>query len=183
MTGGREGGDRWDGSITRRRVLATAGLAAAGGVAGCAGDSGGDTPTGGDDGDGDSGTPTGSSPQASDGVDISGESTVSGLAVGDLARQGGNEDEFAVVTTVQNTGEQTTDVFEYNYELALYDADGAEMGTNTGFGSTGDTEVAPGESATINVSKSVENDVDDVVRAAVTLDCDGTFAEGTYCES
>ncbi len=179
MTGSGVGADRQGGSITRRGVLATAGLAAAGAVAGCSGGSGDDTPTG----NGEEGTPTNSGPQTSGSVEISGASTVSGLAIGNLERRDGNEDEVVVVTTVRNTGERTTDIFNYNYELALYDADGAEMGTNNGFGSSTDTEVAPGESATINVSKSVEGAAGGVARAEVSLTCDGMFAEGAYCES
>ncbi|WP_424018504.1 hypothetical protein ACOZ4N_03245 [Halorientalis pallida] len=189
MTDNRTERSRRGGSVTRRRVLAAAGVATAGAIAGCAGDSGGTPTDGGDDGsdggdsDGDSGTPTDAGPRTSGGIEVSGESTVDPLVVDGLERQGGNEDKVVIVTTVRNAGEQTTDVFEYNYDLALYDADGAEMGTNTGFGTTGDTEVAPGESAAINVSKSVEGDVSAVARAEVTVSCEGMFAEGSYCES
>jgi hypothetical protein len=146
MTDNRTEKSRRGGSVTRRRVLATAGVATAGAIAGCAGDSSG-TPTDagddGGDGDGDSGTPTDTGPRTSGGIEVSGESTVGPLVVDGLERQGGNEDKVVIVTTVRNAGEQTTDVFEYNYDLALYDADGAEIGTNTGFGTTGEPRSRP----------------------------------------
>ena len=189
MTDNRTEGYREDASITRRRVLATAGVATVGAFAGCAGDSGGGTPTdSGDDGsdgdgDGDSRTPTDTGPQMSGGIEVSGESVVDPLVIADLERQGGNENKVVIVTTVQNAGEQTTDIFEYSYDLALYDAEGTELGTAGGSGTTNDTEVAPGESAAINVSKSVDGDVSAVARAEVTLSCEGMFAEGVYCES
>ncbi|RXK51320.1 hypothetical protein [Halorientalis pallida] len=188
MTGNRTEESRRGGPITRRRVLATAGVATGGALAGCTGDSGGGTPTddgddGNDDSDDDGGTPTDTGPQMSGGIEVAGESTVDPLVVDGLERQGGNENKVVIVTTVRNAGEQTTDIVEYSYDLVLFDADGAEMGTNTGFGTTGDTEVAPGEAATINVSKSVEGDVSAVARAEVTLSCEGMFAEGVYCES
>ncbi|WP_299265103.1 hypothetical protein [Halorientalis sp.] len=56
------------------------------------------------------------------------------------------------------------------------------MGESNAFGTTGDSELAPGESAAVNVSNSVGGDSDAVARADVTLDC-GMFADGVYRDS
>lgn len=171
---------------------------ASGGGNGLDGDSdGGDGLDGDSDGDEDAGaasptqSPTATSPpsdatgQTSDGgtgLAASASSDVDGLAVeGTTVTDSG--DQFAVDVTLQNTGEQTTDIFDYGYELTVYDGNGAEItGNGSGQGSINDTEIEPGESATITVRTDVDGSVDAVARYELVVNCSGMFVEGVYCE-
>lgn len=113
----------------------------------------------------------------------SGESLVEGLVIDGLERVD-QDDRVSVATTVRNDGEQTTDIFEYAYELTLFDEAGTDVtdgGTN--FGTTAETEIASGDTATINVSSTPASSVDDVASYEVTLSCEGPFVEGTYCDA
>lgn len=146
-------------------------------------DSAGDTPSGGDGGSGDVTATPGSADGNGGAVESRGESTVDGLEITAMEPDTGG-DQFSVAVTILNTGDQQTSIFEYEYGLTLYDANGNDVtGGGTSYGSTNDLDVAPGESATIGVSSPVDGDVADVARFEVRLTCEGMFVEGVYCES
>lgn len=168
--------------MRRRTILrqCTAGLAtvSAVGLAGCSESD--DSGNGGESGNGDS-QPT-EEPTTSEQMGSVGESTVDGLEIVTIAPAESN-DQFTASVTVRNTGEQTTDIFDYGYTLTLYDESGADItGSGSGSGSTTDTEVAPGEQATLNVFQGVDGDPADVASFEVNLTCEGMFVEGVYCE-
>ena len=165
--------------MRRRTVLkqCTAGLAAvsAVGLAGC---------TGSDD-SGDSDEQPSDTPPADEQAGPSGsvgQNTVDGLEI--VAVESTPTDEqFTAAVTVRNTGEQTTDIFDYEYTITLYDERGADItGQGSGSSSTTDTEVAPGEQATLNVFQAVDGDQSAIAAFEVTVSCEGMFVEGVYCE-
>jgi len=165
--------------MRRRTVLrrCTAGFAAisAVGLAGCSGSD--------DSGDSDDQPSETPAPDEQMGPTGSvGQNTVDRLEI--VAIEAADaEDQFTAAVTVRNTGEQTTDIFDYGYTITLYDESGADItGSGSGSGSAGDTEVAPGEQATLNVFQAVEEDPSAVATFEVTLSCEGMFVEGVYCE-
>lgn len=96
---------------------------------------------------------------------------------------GGQEGWFGLELTVLNSGGQTTDIFDYGYNMTVYDAqDNDVTGPGSSKSATGGTEIAPGETATISVLTQPEGGAE-VVRAEAMLNCDGMFVEGTYCGS
>lgn len=180
--------------MQRRTVLkqCTAGLAAAGsfGLAGCgSSNDSGDSNGGGDSNDDAGSTPTDVAETDTDRPEQTAESvggavgqnTVDGLKIVDWLVKD-TTDDFTVQVTVENTGQQTTDIFDYEYGLALYDESGADISTGgSGSGSIADTEIEPGEQSTINVFQSVEGSPDNVTSFEISLSCDGPFVEGVYC--
>lgn len=123
-----------------------------------------------------------STPESSDGGSV-GRNTVDGLEITGWVVQD-VEDQFQVSVTIRNTGDRTTDIFNYEYGLALYGNDGTEISTDGGgSGSTNDTEIAPGQRASINVFQSVDGSPEDVERFEISLSCDGPFVDGVYCSA
>lgn len=116
------------------------------------------------------------------GIASTARSDVDGLAVeGTAVTDSG--DQFGVDVTLRNTGDQTTDIFDYGYELTVYDGSGAEItGNGSGQGSINDTEIATDETATITVRTDVDGSVDAVARYELVVNCSGMFVEGVYCE-
>jgi len=99
-----------------------------------------------------------------------------------------NDDAFGVELTVENNGEQETDLDSYFHTIVPYDADGndvSETWTGTSFGDTPAT-IAPGEQATFVAFSNVNINASEVDRYEVKLTCTGTVtgygAEGVYCE-
>lgn len=109
-------------------------------------------------------------------------STVDGLAVEDTTKTD-DSDQFGVTVTLENTGEQATDLFDYGYDLTAFDGSGADVtGDETGYGSTGDTQVDPGEKGEMTVRIDVDGGVDSVARYELVVSCSGPLVEGVYCE-
>lgn len=162
-TGGNDHGAERGLSTSRRALLATAGTAAAVGLAGCGilgdGDSGGDSP--------------GGSNQTI-------ESEVEGLEITDASSEV-SQGTFRVTLTVENTGGEDTGILDYSYRLTLYDGDGAGLSFRgvsaanvDGFldDDTGRVRLEPAE---------LEGSPEDVARYDARIVCDG-FADGVYCE-
>jgi hypothetical protein len=184
---------------SRRQLLQGAvGLATLTAVAGCSG-GGGDS----DDGNG-GGTPTATATETTaptatetttptttqDGTtsDSSGGMTseVSALTMVPAEQDVSEETDpipagiWMVHLEIRNTGDRETDVFEYEYDGTLYDADGSRLGRITGKSSTGNGVAAPGEVGTITlVSRDV--DPENVANFEVTLGC-GAIWDGVYRE-
>lgn len=153
------------------------------GLAGCSGDDG----SGSDDEPDDDETTTDpgddTSTPAQDGGPRGsvGNVAVDGLSVADWSAEP-SDDELRVTVTVENVGDQTTDAFSYNYELALYDSSETDITGDPGAtGSMSDTEVSPGEQTTINVYYGVDGTPEDVASYEISLNCDGPFSDGSYC--
>ena len=142
-------------------------------MAGCSGGStdtedGGDTPTP---------TPTPSGPtgevveNAVDGIEI----------VGHRVKESDRE-RFAVVLTVRNAGDQETDAFDYEYDLAVFDSGGTEVtGGASGTTATGAT-VALGEETEITATTGYEGSKSDIASYEITVGCDDFGGTGVYCE-
>jgi len=82
---------------------------------------------------------------------------------------------------VRNTGDQETDVFEYDYEGGLYDTDENEIGRIDGKTAGYAADAPPGETGSIIV-QSQEVEPDNVESFGVTVSC-GTFSDGVYCDN
>lgn len=202
-------GDGAGGKLTRRTVLASAGILA--GLAGCTG--GGD---GGDDG-GDSSSPGGESnpadtetqgsmdtPEGGDTVTEQSTTAASStptiesacqVAQTDLEElsvvgcQSGEEDGNLVVdVTIRNDGQQETDLFEYDLEVTPYDATEVDPSNDIGGGGQSntypsDTVVQPGGTRTVvaRVALADSTSPSDVQLYTVAVQC-GSFSEGLYCQ-
>lgn len=113
------------------------------------------------------------------------QNIVSQLEITELEadRQGGT---FFVRPTIRNAGDQTTDIFEYNYELALFETSGAEMSTSgAALSSTSETDIPPGETGHFNLILNITEHYPEVGSYEVTLNCESIFedetADGVYC--
>lgn len=113
------------------------------------------------------------------------ENVVSQLEITELVadRQGGL---FFVRPTIRNNGDQTTDLFEYNYELALFVTSGAEMPTGgPTLSATSDVDIAPGETGQFQMILNITEHYPEVGSYEVTLNCESVFedetADGVYC--
>lgn len=167
--------------MQRRNVLKRAGigLAALGSaaLAGCGSD-GNDGDDGNDDGNDDGGAQN--TPTAVPDMDVSErtlESSVGGLSVvgyRDYFVPGQRHDDIhlAVVPAVENTGDERTNLGDYDYTMTLYDADDADV-------TPGDpwlddaVAVDPGETGTVLVQMSFINadaDPEDVARYELTIE-------------
>jgi len=110
------------------------------------------------------------------------ENSVDGLEIVGLTGETGDDDYTATVT-VRNTVSQTTDIFNYNYDLILYDEDESEiMGGVTGTVPTGPTEIGPDEEGMIDLNRGTEETNAEVAMFEILLNCDAPFADGVYCE-
>jgi len=94
---------------------------------------------------------------------------------------------FPVNITVENNGDQQTDIGEYTYHLTPYDADGNDVGDDMqGTGSLGATDVSPGERVSFQIYRPLDVDPSEVARYEVTLTCEspetGFADDGVYCE-
>lgn len=163
--------------MQRRAVLRHAGVGMSGlvaaGLAGCSSNGGG--------------TETEELPE----LQLSGhglESTVDELSfVGHnhrLLRGQDHEDvHFAVTATIQNSGNQETNLGDYEYEIRLYSPEDIDITPGSTWAVNPDT-VAPGETGTVllQVSFISSNSVspEDVDRYEVTLSC-GEDSAGSYC--
>lgn len=93
---------------------------------------------------------------------------------------------FFVRPTIRNNGDQATDLFEYNYELALFETSGAEMPTsNPALSATSDIDLEPGESGQFQVILTITEHYPEIGSFEVTLNCESVFedetADGVYC--
>jgi hypothetical protein len=196
-----EGTNGTTGPRLHRRTLLGAAVTAM--LAGCSGD-GGDR-DGGDGGDGadsdgdDGGTPTATgSPTATDTPSETPTETppasskrlnseVSELAFVSAEQDVAGESDpspsgtWLLRVTVENTGDQETNLFEYDYEGTVYDADGNEIGGIDGKSSTGDSNAAPGGTGEVTLS-SRDVDPEEVARYEVALVCT-SISEGVYCDN
>lgn len=92
------------------------------------------------------------------------------------------ETDYSVLLTVDNTGDQATDLSEYTYEIHLYDDAGNDI-TPAKRATRNWDEPGPGASGEITVQGlfgDSDHSPDDVARYEITLTCDG-FDEGVYC--
>jgi len=163
--------------MQRRKVLRRAGIGMSGlvtaGLAGCSGD-------------GDS-TDTEDIPE----LQLSGqqlESTVDELSITEQTHElvPGQQHEdihFAVTPTVRNTGDQETNLGDYQYEIRLYSEEDIDITPGSTWKANPET-VQPGETGTILLQVSFISaegvSPEDVDRYEVTLSCGGDNA-GTYC--
>lgn len=116
------------------------------------------------------------------------ESTVDGLSIvgqsHELVPGRQHEDiHFAVTPTVRNTGDQETNLGDYQYEIRLYSAEDIDITPGNTWKANAQT-VAPGETGTILLQVSfISSDSvspEDVDRYEVTLSC-GEDSDGDYC--
>jgi hypothetical protein len=153
--------------MRRRTVLASCSAVVAAGIAGCGGSSG----------SGDSGTTDGG---GSGGSDVPGEiarNEVSGIEVTDHYSTV-ESDIWAVEMTVENTGDQETNLDEYSYGVTPYDSEGNALSQGGGSAS-GTIRIAPGETATVIVFGPTDVSESDVARYEAVIGCfDG---RGVYC--
>lgn len=110
------------------------------------------------------------------------EVAVDGLSV---AEHSGSVTEDGSVQTVvrasvENVGDRTTELGNYNYEVTVFDADGNDV-TGAGSGLFNSGAVAPGERGTVTVAQAVADGATPA-RYAFSIDCDVTFEKGAYCE-
>lgn len=190
--------------VSRRGVLAATGAVSVTLMAGCSGGDGGtgtDEPTDGgstatgtaeptDDG-GEMSTPTDDGGETSS-VPGSVSSNVAELSIvehqPDIDYYGeNNEQYFPVDLTIENNGDQQTDVTEYDYDVTPYDADGNDvsggrLGTSSGEG----TSMEPGGRGTLIAYATVEIDPSEVARYEVTLMCEDSVSDfesaAAYCQ-
>jgi len=201
--------ERFD-ELPRRRVLAATVSTALGvGVAGCSEDSG-DGDAADDDDDDDDGNSSDTTMNSPDGgnmggqtggaggdltegmkaIDVAGavaSNSVDGIDVisteayeaVDFGMAG--EGAFLLLVTVENTGSEKTETLGPTYELSLFDANGSEL--NDGWNAQAfHRELAPGETGTFVTWGSWGTMADDVARYELAVNCDGTLADGPYCE-
>ena len=195
-------------------MLAVLGAGAMGGLAGCSGDGGDGDTDGGDGGDTDGGegsdgavstptaddvaggttertatpTSTGGDRDLGDPAGSLGAGGVEGLTITSLDSHIGSSGTFdgAWVTdiTVENTGDQETELREYSYELVLYDGSDTVLSEGRArLRVVGDTVISPGDSKTFPIAVSPDPmsvDPDQVARYEVSISC--RFADGVYCE-
>ena len=148
--------------VSRRGVLAATGTATVAVVAGCSG--GDDTPS----------------------VPGTASSDIEELAIVDHQPDfapGSQDQDFGVVLTIENNGDQQADIIDYSYELTPYDDDDNDIsGMTAGFKLTDDetgTGMSPGGRGSVMATTSLGPSRDEVARYEVTLDCG---FDGTYCE-
>ena len=93
---------------------------------------------------------------------------------------GSEDQDFGVVLTIENNGDQQTDLIDYDYELTPYDDDisGITAGFRLADDET-DTSMSPGGRGSVMATTSLGPPRDEVARYEVTLDCG---FDGTYCE-
>lgn len=113
------------------------------------------------------------------------ENAVAQLEVAELEadRQGGI---FFIRPTIRNTGDQTTDLFEYNYESALFETSGAEMPTGSPtLSATSDVEIGPDETGQFQIILNITEHYPEIGSYELTLNCESVFedetADGVYC--
>lgn len=194
--------------VRRRRYLGLVVAGVTSGVAGCSDGNGngteGETSESGRD-DSTSSRDGDESNMGSDGDDSSGETTTPARDLGDPAgsvggvgpaglsiigldshvgAQGESEGDWVTDITVENTGDQETELINYNYELVLTGQNGETLydGLATIYG---EGQAAPGESATVTIAvdANVDQEVEfgDVASYEVSLIC-SSFVDSTYCE-
>jgi len=101
-----------------------------------------------------------------------------------VGAQGESEGDWVTDITVENTGDQETELINYNYELVLTGQNGETLydGLATIYG---EGQAAPGESATVTIAvdANVDQEVEfgDVASYEVSLIC-SSFVDSTYCE-
>lgn len=127
-------------------------------------------------------TPT---PAANDGGEPVGEvdaNAVEELEITDWSARI-DDDDFVVTLSIENTGDQQTELVKYWYDVKLYDAENTNipLGANTQ-SSSEETDPAPGEVGVLDAVISLENDNPEAVaRYEVSITC--TLADdAVYCE-
>lgn len=152
------------------RSVVVAGLGTS--VAGCSGGGDGGTP---DSGDGSGGNGGGTSYEGIVRSDVDGIEITSGEYT-DTGVQG----RFPVTVTLQNTGDQETNVEEYDFDYTVYDSGQGDIagGSST---SADEPTVAPGESTDVLLTTIVDGDPEDVTSYKVVLSCT-SLSSGVYCE-
>ncbi|MUV90609.1 hypothetical protein GJ629_12460 [Halapricum sp. CBA1109] len=150
---------------------------------------------GSDSGSDDGSTDDGSDDSADDGSDSGSDAEATGDVDGTVTNQladgievvshsgsvtedmDGNET-FELIVTVQNNGEETFEIIEHDFSATLYDSDGNQIGTSSGFGSFGGSP-EPGEEVPVFLS-GIDADPQAIASYEITLSCSG-FDEGAYC--
>lgn len=91
-----------------------------------------------------------------------------------------DDGDFVVTVSIENVGDQTTDIWEYDYQLDVYDESGTNLSNGTAMFAMSDTEVEPGETASLDLNPQID-DPSAVTSYEITLSC-GAFSDGAYCE-
>jgi len=148
-------------------------------------DDGDDSMDDGSDGSTDDGSDSGSDAEATGDVDgtVTNE-LADGIEVvshsGSVTEDMDGNETFELIVTVRNNGEETFEIIEHDFSATLYDSDGNEIGTSSGFGSFGGSP-EPGEEAPVFLS-GIDADPQAIASYEITLSCSG-FDEGAYCPS
>lgn len=103
---------------------------------------------------------------------------ITGFAAPDEAARG---ERISVTATVENTGDRTTSVIDYTYDVALYDADGNELQGSGMSASAVGSELGPGERTDVTLTPMFDGSPEDVARYELSLTCEGSLADGVYC--
>ncbi|MBX0303954.1 hypothetical protein [Haloarcula salinisoli] len=99
----------------------------------------------------------------------------------------GNDDAFGVALTMENDGEQETDLDRYFYSIVPYDVDGndvSETYTGTSFGDK-PTTIGPGEQLTFVPFVNLKTSASEVDRYELQLSCRssvGSESDAAYCQ-
>ncbi len=153
-------------SLSRRRLLAGVGTVVAVGLAGCQGGDGGGG--GGDLGDTD----------GSVGTNEVGSLEVTGLDSDiDPSEVPVGNAKWATEITITNTGDQETQLMEYDYAVST----GSGSALSTGAVNLGGDTVRPGESNSLTLYVPERRGPETIDSYVLSISC-GSFAEGVYCE-
>ena len=183
---------------SRRACLATVGVVAGLGLAGCLSDDGGtdgdETSNGGTDGDetsngGTDGDETSNGGDGDPAVNVTGpvDGEVASNAIPELVVVGLESqvsDVFSVTVTLENTGDERTSAMNYTYALALFDDAGDELDRVVGNNANLGAGMGPGQQGTVIVTPQFyEGGPEDVARYELTVDCSGREGDerGVYC--
>lgn len=109
------------------------------------------------------------------------ENTVEELVIVDWESQSPGEIEaYPVAITVRNTGDQETNLINYNLELTVYDDSDTDISDSYSGFSAVESTVAPGSEQEVTISTGVSGQLEDVARYEITLNCE-MGAGGVYC--
>lgn len=158
--------------ITRSVVVAGLGTA----IAGCSGGGDGGNPDSGDGSDGnDGGNGGGASYEGTVRSDVDGLEFTA-----DEYTDTGIQGRFPVTVTLENTGNEETNVEEYDYDYTVYDSGRSDL-TGGSSASADPKTIAPGESTDVLLTTIVDGDPADVASYEVVLSCT-SLSDGVYCE-
>jgi hypothetical protein len=114
-------------------------------------------------------------------VVLVGDSTVEGIEIESIANEGGGDRRVSVSATVRNTGEQTVDVYNYEWVLSAFDGDGNDISDGeTGFGTDEGATVGAGETMAVFANRIINGSKEDMARLKLGVRC--TEGNGKYCD-